>query len=174
MQQAQRSTWYIYEVPPQKEFVAEVILGREGYKTAVPSECVLRRKNRYSKAKCEVKYPAMRGYVFVEVPEKIPWNHIFRYRIVRSIVGMGGVPTPIPASAIGRLMEMSGRAFPHKSSTNTRQSFTAGDEVVIASGPLAGVGGRVEMIRGRQATMVMEMLGVPRHVSVPLESLEAA
>jgi len=100
---------------------------------------------------------------------------MFSMRCLKSVVGSGGQPTPIPQAGIDRLLRLTGQSTPHVLSRNTRRaSFVPGDNVRIAEGPFTGFEGRVETVHGAKARMVFEMLGAMRDVDVPLDTLEAA
>ena len=166
------SNWYAYLVPPQKEFIAGEILSRQGLEVIIPTETKLRRKNRYSKKKEPVTYAMLIGYIFVEIPEKVPWWAPCRFPVVRSVVGIDGQPTAIPFAEIGRLNALG--YVPHKNSRNTRAGLLEGEEVIIAGGPLQGWLGRIEEVKGQKARMFFEMLGSTREIEIDLENLEAA
>lgn len=168
-------TWYAFRTRPQTEFLTRDQIERRGIKSFVPTE---RRFIRYrrSRSKGVVRiYPMIVGYVFVDFEERPPpWYLMFAMHYIRSVVGFGGHPTPIPDAAMGALMRMSGDSIPHWLSTNTRRAFAPGDDVRVSDGPLKGFEGKVEGIVCDKAKMVLEMLGAYREVAVPLESLEAA
>lgn len=166
--------WYAFRVPPQKEFVAKEIMRRRGYNAIVPIEIKQCRPNRYAKRKEPKEYPMLLGYLFIEVPQRVPWYDLFRYRIVQGVVGMGGRPTTIPEAAIGSLMEKSGTDIPHVYAKNTRTSFGVGDDVVVTHGPFCGFEGKVEKIKGAKARAVFNGLGIVDSIDIPLDMLRAA
>lgn len=168
-------TWYAFRTRPQTEFVTRDQIEQRGIRAIVPTERRFIRYRRSRSKGAERVYPLIVGYVFVDFEERPPpWYLMFSMHNIHSVVGFGGHPTPIPETAIGALMRMSGESIPHGLSTNTRRAFAPGDDVRIADGPFNGFEGRVEGIVCDRARMVLEMLGAYREVAVPLELLEAA
>ena len=168
-------SWYAFRVEPQKEFAAQEIVNRHGFRAVVPHEFRILR-GRAAKRRAQTKiYPYVVGYVFVEIRHPPNWYQMFSMRCLKSVVGSGGQPTPIPQAGIDRLLRLTGQSTPHVLSRNTRRaSFVPGDTVRIADGPFTGFEGRVETVHGAKARMVFEMLGAMRDVDVPLDTLEAA
>lgn len=174
MSNPQRMVWRAFSVEPQKEKVAKTILSRNGYTVEVPTETRLRRATRYDKRKVEVTYPLIVGYVFVRLPQDYPWGMLFDFRLIRSIVGVAGIPAEITEPGMQHLMRLSASHQPSRASTNTRASFAAGDIVEVADGAFQGWSGVVEEVRGAKARMIFEMLGAKRELDIPLERLQAA
>lgn len=157
--------WYCFRVEPQREMAVKQILRRCGFRAEVPTETKWKRQNRYQKRR-PVEYPKLVGYVLVEFEKEPPWYWLFHeLRCVKSVVGMGGQPTPISSTCIGKL----GRAM-----TDTRKSFAVGQRARIADGSFEGYEGRVEAIRGEKARMVLEFLGSVREIEIAVDVLEAA
>ena len=168
-------SWYAFRVEPQKEFAAQEIVNRHGFRAVVPHEWrFIRGANAKRRSKTKI-YPYVIGYVFVEIEHPPNWYLMFSMHCLKSVVGSGGQPTPIPRQAIDGLLRLTGQSIPHVLSRNTRRaSFVPGDNVRIAEGPFTGFEGRVETVHGAKARMVFEMLGAMRDVDVPLDTLEAA
>lgn len=167
--------WYAFRTEPQKEFAAQEIVNRHGYRAIVPYEWRMVRRSRHVKKKTYNVYQHLIGYVFVEFKHPPNWYEMFSMRCLKSVVGFGGVPMPIPQAGIDRLVSLTNMHVPHVHSRNTRRaSFMPGDTARIADGPFKGLEGRVEAVKGKHARMAFEMLGCVREVDVPIETMEAA
>lgn len=167
-------TWYAFRTEPQKEFATQEIVNRRGLRAVVPHEWrFIRSSNARRKARSKI-YPYLIGYIFIEFERPPNWYHMFSMRCLKSVVGFGGQPTPIPQDGIDRLMKLTGQSVPHLRSANTRLAFVTGDTVRVSDGALRGWEGRVEGVSGKHARMIFEMLGALREIDIPIETLEAA
>lgn len=162
---------YAFRVEPQRERTISAILKNRGFDAFVPLERRWLRRCGRRRTGIERDYPLIVGYVFVRFSRPPPWYQLFSMHCLKSVVGIGGMPMPIPETAMGALM--SGQSVPHTRSTNTRLAFVPGDTVRVSHGPLAGYEGRVEAVVGKRARMIFQMLG-RGSVDVPVDSLEAA
>src|SRR5690606_1013699 len=123
---------------PQREFDAEYFLERDGLDVFVPYRVEFRRPNRYVKAKREVRYPLMRGYIFVGFDGPAPWWTLFnRHRgLLLSVVGLNGRPYRIPDSGMDHMRSISARRAPMPwRHMKTHAEFNVGDNVRIIGGP---------------------------------------
>ena len=160
--------WYAYATEPAKELKAREILTRLGYECALPVETRKKRISRHAKKTVEYAKPLLVGYIFIRIPPTVPWWALFEYRIVRSVVGIDGQPTAICPEAIGRLMAISEQEH------DTSPRYAAGDDIKLTSGPLMGFKGRVQKVRGNQATVLFKMLGADRECWIDLDNVVAA
>ena len=163
--------WYAYGTEPAKELKAREILYRLGYETALPTQTKKTKRSRHVKKPRSYQVPLLVGYIFVKVPEHIPWWSLFEYRIVRTIVGMGGKPTPISDWEIGSLMALSVLRPEHDKPV--APLFCNGDSVSIKSGPMVGQQGKVQSVQGDQAVAIFKMLGCDREVLVATDNIVA-
>jgi hypothetical protein len=89
--------WYALEIAPQREFLAEQLLIRDGFKIWLPAYTQNVRKERGKRAKMLVTVPFIRGYVFAGVTAFYDLETAFQWSFVRSVLGgPDGVPAAIP------------------------------------------------------------------------------
>jgi hypothetical protein len=89
--------WYALEIAPQREFLAEQLLTRDGFKIWLPAYTERQRKERGKRAKMLVTVPFIRGYVFAGVTAFYDLESAFQWSFVRSVLGgPDGVPAAIP------------------------------------------------------------------------------
>jgi hypothetical protein len=89
--------WYALEIAPQREFLAEQLLTRDGFKIWLPAYTVSRRRSRHARAKISEQVPFIRGYVFVGTVSFYELEAAFQWSFVRSVLGgPDGVPAAIP------------------------------------------------------------------------------
>jgi hypothetical protein len=89
--------WYALEIAPQREFLAEQLLSRDGFKIWLPAYTQNVRKERGKRAKMLVTVPFIRGYVFAGVTAFYDLETAFQWSFVRSVLGgPDGVPAAIP------------------------------------------------------------------------------
>jgi transcription antitermination factor NusG len=174
---AERLHWYALLVPPQKEFIAQRILHAKGLPTFVPVERKWRRKNKFTKTKELKTYALAPRYVFIgfRLGERL-WFDLFNMHVISGVVGLHGVPKEIPNEAMVSLISRyaNGLVAPDvQRFMRTRREFKAGDKVEIVEGPFAGHKVNVQEIVGSKATIVLELFGTEKNVSVGLDILEA-
>lgn len=165
------SNWYALRTAPQREFAVETILKNEGLRAFCPTEV---RYRFVGKKKVPQDYAMLARYLFAGGDGLFCAVRWLRDRgLVNGVVGIEGVPAPIPDAAVQRLARMSSKPVPTRS-TAIRKGFAAGDTVEVLVGPLQALVVKVESIKGRAAMVIAPMLGTERLVEIPLESLEAA
>lgn len=168
-------TWYAFRTEPQREFAAQEIVNRHGFRAIVPYEWRIVRRSRHAKKKDHKVYPKLVGYLFVETQHPPNWYQMFCMHCLRSVVGFDGQPTPIPEVAIERLLREQGESMPHTLSRNTRRaSIMPASHVIVRDGPFRGFEGNVEAINGAAAELLLHIFNTSTPVSVPLDNLEAA
>ncbi|MBA2125073.1 hypothetical protein DLM45_02380 [Hyphomicrobium methylovorum] len=160
---------------PQKEFAAEMVLRRRGHDVFVPVETKIRRSRSRERKRIAVTYPMMRSYVFVGFEGEPPWYDLARLAVIQGVVGFDGKPAPISEAAIAKLKSLTGQSIPHGRSVNTHKALRPGDMAEITHGAFFGRIVKVVGLRGRKATIMMELFGGATEVAtILLESLEAA
>lgn len=162
---------YAFRVAPQKELAAVDILTRRGFSAFTPVETKWRRiaGTRRRTAK---DVPMMVGYVFVAFDRPEHWPQVFRFSMVKSVVGFGGRVAVLSEDQIAKLHDLSGRTVEHKLSYDSRKSsFGAGDMVTVDRKPMEV---KIEEVRGKRARIIFELLGVRQDQWVPVHRLEKA
>lgn len=171
-------SWYALTVPPQKEWVAEIILRRVGVPCFVPVEFKTPRKRRRFARRTELpqvkRYPMFNRYVFAGFSGIIPLFDLRELRIIQGVVGFDGRPFAIPQLAIDRLMQLSGTSVPWRSAPNPHKSFRVGDKAHVTDGMFTDHVIRIVGLSGEFAQFMGQMFGKHQKLKVPLAFLEAA
>lgn len=175
--------WYALLVPPQKEFVAQEILKRQGYLTFVPFERKWRHRSRYTKEKELRDYPMLPRYVFTAFRKTgedgnslVPkWLDLFRLQIVKGVVGLHGEPKRINGvpELIRKYRNGLKRADEEKF-MRTHKEYAAGDLAVIKDPRFMDRVVTVEKIENGHAWFKIELFNEEMELSLPAHSLEAA
>mgnify|MGYP002620395391 CR=1 FL=1 len=165
-------TWYALRTAPMKEFAVETILKDRDLLAFCPTEV---RYRFVGKKKVPHDYAMLARYLFASGDDLL--SAVLRLKdrgLVNGLVGINGMPAPIPDAAILRLARMSGGSIPTKA-PSVRKSFAAGDTVEVMDGCFKGALVPIESINGKTARVLMKMFNSEeRPVDIPLESLEAA
>ncbi|MFT6461015.1 MAG: transcription antitermination factor NusG [Maricaulis maris] len=176
--------WYLIRVPSGKEFVAERILDDAGLIVFVPTETKFRKVNRMAKTKTEMRFALIPGYCLIGIYRgdaktvDAQWANLFRFRLVREVIGHDGRPMVLPYRQVRALLVRHSRgefnAPDSQRWMRTYREFEAGDRVEILEGPFEGHVAEVTEIRGQQARMVLRLFGAERAVDIPVIALGRA
>lgn len=175
--------WYALLVPPQKEFVAQEILKRQGYLTFVPFEKKWRYRSRYSRDKELRDYPMMPRYVFTafrpvdgEGRRLVPlWLRIFNLQIVKGVVGLNGEPKRVKGvPALIRQYRNGLRRPDEEKFMRTHKEYAAGDLAVIKDPRFMDRIVTVDRLEGGKAWFRIELFNEEVELSLPADRLEAA
>lgn len=133
--------WFAVRVRSNHERIAAVHLEERGYQEFAPSILVERR---WSDRKKEVEQFLFPGYVFCrfDPQQRLP---ILTAPGVVGVVGFGKIPTPIPEHEIERIRRMVQSGL----LVTPWPFLELGQTVVIERGPLAGVEGILEEVKGK-------------------------
>ena len=133
--------WFALRVRSNHERIAALHLEERGYEEFAPS---VRVERRWSDRKKEVEQFLFPGYVFCrfDPQRRLP---ILTAPGIVGVVGCGKIPTPIPEHEIERI-----RTMVQSGLLVTPWPFLeVGQTVVIERGPLAGVEGILEEVKGK-------------------------
>jgi transcription antitermination factor NusG len=133
--------WFAVRVRSNHERIAAVHLEERGYEEFMPSYKIERR---WSDRKKEIEQFLFPGYVFCRLNPQARLPVLTAPGVV-GLVGCGKIPTPIPDEEIERIRRMiqSGLLL-------TPWPFLElGQTVLIERGPLAGVEGILEEVKGK-------------------------
>lgn len=175
--------WYALLVPPQKEFVAQEILKRQGYLTFVPFEKKWRFRSRYSQGKELRDYPMMPRYVFAafrpvddDGRALIPrWFDIFNLQIIKGVVGLHGVPKRINGiPALIRTYRNGLRRPDEEKFMRTHKEYAEGDLAIIKDPRFIDRIVTVDKIEDGRAWFKIELFNEQIELSLPADRLEAA
>jgi transcription antitermination factor NusG len=154
---------YALRVPPQREFVVERILRADGFDVRVPIKHRVCRPHRNAKRRELRAFPQFTGYVFVtfcafEAPS---WGDLFRFDVVKGVIGENGKPTPIPERAMRRILLGSQRIVPYVQASRrlrgTKRPPRAKHNAEIVSGPYQDRQVRITELNGRDVGAIYEL-----------------
>jgi transcriptional antiterminator NusG len=133
--------WFAVRVRSNHEHMAGVHLVDRGYEEFTPSYTVERR---WSDRKKEIEQFLFPGYVFcrVDPQNRLP---VLTAPGVIGLVGCGRIPTPIPDDEIERIRRMVQSGL----LVSPWPFLQAGQTVLIERGPLTGVEGILEEVKGK-------------------------
>ncbi len=153
------SAWYALKVHTRSEDIAALALSNAGYEMFAP---VYRERRKYSDRMKSVETAAFPGYIFCrfDAQNKVP---VLRSQAVDYIVGIAGVPTPIPDSeieAIRLALATGAQPAPY---------LAVGQRVRIEYGALTGVEGILTRNNGEdRITLSVNLL--QRSVSMAIDA----
>jgi transcription antitermination factor NusG len=154
---------YALRVPPQREFAVERILRADGFDVRVPIKHRVCRPHRNAKRRELRAVPQFTGYVFVtfcafEVPA---WGDLFRFDVVKDVIGENGRPTPIPERSMRRILLGSQRIVPYVQASRrlrgTKRPPRARHNAEIVSGPYQGNEVRITELSGRDVGAIYQL-----------------
>lgn len=154
--------WYAVHVASRKEKGVEAVLAEKGYRCFLP---MYSKRTAWSDRVKTTQVPLFCGYVFAQFD--------VRYRLpvlvtpnVRSIVGNGKIPVPIPEEHL----EAIRIALSHGLPVEPYDCLTEGETVRVTKGPLAGIEGLFLRYQGR-CRLVLSIELINRSVAVELDRL---
>ena len=133
--------WFAVRVRSNHERVTAIHLGERGYEEFTPSYKIERR---WSDRKKEIEQFLFPGYVFCRVnpQDRLP---VLTTPGVVGLVGCGKIPTPIPDHEVERIRRMVQSGL----LVTPWPFLEVGQTVLIERGPLAGVEGILEEVKGK-------------------------
>lgn len=171
--------WFAICTRPQRELAAVDALEAYGLDVFCPVQHRWSRPRLGSKRKrAPIPYPMLRGYIFAQFASAmlIPWNVLRAERsTVRAVLALDGVPRALPAVQVEALRTLSETAQPYNWAVDTHGAMlpVPGQMVEIVSGPYAGHVTRVDEVTLSRVKALLELLGGPRLVSLPVEHVRA-
>lgn len=165
-------SWVVLRVKPQTEFETQRALEDEGFSALVPYERKYRRYGR-RRRRVEFEYPLFPRYAFAGVHDTDDWRDLLVIETVSGVLGEPERPYQLSAPELDWLCRLSA-GVASIDGMNLHHALRAGQWAQIAEGPMAGLAGYIDAIRGSRASVLMEMLGVWRAVEMPLDVLEVA
>ncbi len=159
-----RKEWYAVYTKSRHEKIAEVNLQSRGIITFLPlREMVSRWKDR----KKVINVPLFPSYIFVNANLSDVYDKVVYTRGVLRVVGCNGIPIPVSnqqVESVKMLVQSKLKYDPYP-------YLDSGREVVIKSGPLQGVVGRIIEKRSKH-TFVLSIDLIKRAVSVEVDVLD--
>jgi len=154
---ANQNPWYVLLVKPRHEkSVAEALDGK-GYEVFLP---LFLARRRWLSTSRDVSLPLFPHYVFCRMdPERrLP---ILEIPSVRTVVSFGRSPIPVDESEMQSVRAMVGSGLP----ITPHHFLHAGARVRVTAGPLSGIEGILETVKGK-ARLVVSVALLQRSVSV--------
>lgn len=169
--------WYAAQTNPNCEVRAEAGLQERGFVVYLPRETRWHRATRRGKAEAKREpksRPLMVGYLFVGMCRLQSVYHARQTDGIRSLVGVNGTPTAIPARFIERLKDREDRGYFDETRPITGR-HKAGDKVTVTEGPFAHRLGEVleEIPDGRLRVEIAGLFGVGVAVDLDDDHVEA-
>ena len=162
--------WHVAASKPRKERIAEINLRLQGFETFWPNiRNVVRRRGKAT----QVLEPLFPGYLFVRFNrERDRWQSINgTMGIQRLICARGGLPAPVPTSAMQEILQRC----PQGTWECATPELRYGQQVDLVSGPFAGMSGRFEQLVSRDRVRVlMSLLESEVSVVMPAAFLSVA
>lgn len=165
MQSSESPHWYaIYTRPNmEKKLTAELL--EKGIVAYCPIQRVMRQ---WSDRKKVIEVPAFRGYVFVQIHDKIRWQ-VLATNGVLNFVCHNGKPARIPNSE----METVRLFFQDIEACVLDESdISVNDIARVYSGVLMGMEGEVVDLKHRYVILRIPALGLQMQVKVPRENIQ--
>ncbi len=158
--------WYAAIVRPRSEKLVIKLLSQKGIECYVP---LIERIRRYASRIRKTQIPLLPGYVFVHIQRNlvirvIETDHVYK------IITFEGKPAVISPAEIEFLRIVSGEEF---QAEKTEENLELGDAVILMSGQLTGMKGRLVEKEGKERVRIeLDTIGVALIMSVPLNILK--
>lgn len=162
------TNWYAVQTKPRQELAAEQNLRRQGFGIYFPRLLVRkRRRGKWTK----VAEPLFPRYLFIQVdPEQHSLSPVRSTVGVAGLVRFGHLLRPVPDTVIA-FLQQSENPDTHQHHAD-EWPHLAGDAVAITEGPFAGLTGIFQSANGEErALLLIELLGRPNTVDVPMDAL---
>ncbi len=152
------AAWYVVQTKPQQECRALEHLANQGYQCMLP-QCQRERLRLGVRALHDE--PLFPRYLFIHLASiGMNWAPIRSTRGVIGLVCFGGVAAVMPEGLVEALAQR------HAPKENL---FSAGDPVVIANGPFAGLEGIFDQDDGlTRAVILLEFMSKQQRLSMPM------
>lgn len=172
--------WFAAMTKPCMEFKADANLRDQGFWTWLPHERV-RRKRWSPKKRCYIIDRADEAYFprYLFVALRSETDSIYAVNEtdgISTVVHLGEDPLPIPNAVMDELMSRADvTGLIGEVDKTTRKRFSPGDQVrFVDESPFAGLVGIVDIDKGPNTRIWLEMLGKDRPILVPPSTIIAA
>ena len=165
MQTSDSPHWYAVYTRPnmEKKLTAELL------EKGIVAYCPVQRVQRqWSDRKKVIEVPAFRGYVFVQIHDKIRWQ-VLATNGALNFVCHNGKPARIPTSEIDTVR----RFFLDLEETLLDETdISVSDIARVYSGVMMGMEGEVVDLKHRYVVLRIPALGLQMQVKVPKENIQ--
>lgn len=146
--------WHALYIKSRAEKKAQAELQAQGIETFLPLQ---RKLRQWSDRKKWVELPVMSGYLFVRICRK-EYDQVLQSNYVVSYVRFEGKAAIVPDDQIEYLKLMLKQSDVEVEIT--REKLKPGQMVEVVSGPLIGLKGKLQKMRGKNKVAIeMEQLG---------------
>lgn len=161
-------SWYVVHTKPRQEAVALTNLKRQGYECYMPMFKLEKIRQRKTTTVAEPMFPR---YLFIRLDTSgsgQSWSPIRSTLGVSQLVRFGGQPAVVDSKLIELLRAREQTGQPE-------QLFKAGEKVVVADGPFAGIEAIFQTADAQSRSMILlDMLSKPVAMSIETASLRKA
>ena len=157
--------WYVVHTKPRQEARALENLQNQGFHCFLPTMQVQKLRNQKVQTITE---PMFSRYLFIELDDTTQnWGPIRSTLGVSKLVSFGPMPAKVPPDFITFLKEAAPETL--------ERMFAPGDNIQVASGPLAGLDGKYIAHDGEtRAFVLVDLLGQPQKLRMAVDSLRVA
>ena len=161
--------WYVAQTQAQGELRAQLNLARQGFQPFLPQ---VRKRRRHARRSEWVRAPLFPGYIFVRLDcQAARWRSINGTFGVRQLICQGDRPQPLPDSVVAAI---HARQDDQGLVRLDPPPFAAGQRLRIEAGAFSDLTGLfAEMADGERVVLLLELLGRPVPVRVPLTDVSA-
>ena len=159
--------WFLAQLKPNCLSIATKNLQRQGFRSFSPFTLETRRSGPKFTT---LPRPLFPGYVFVSLDTTVgQWRAVNSTFGVTKLVAFGGAPAAVPRGLVEQIAlrcDADGLILPP-------EQLAAGDRVIVANGPFAGVIGEVERTNPDQRVWILlELMGQKTRVLVDRDALK--
>jgi transcription antitermination factor NusG len=154
--------WLAVQVRPATEYAALAGLQSRGYEAYLPTYYSARR---WSDRVKRLRLPLFTGYLFCKFNSVIRVPIVTTLGVVR-ILGVGGAPIPIEDDEILSLQAIEAATCVH---SYPWPKLEVGDQVCICAGPLRGLKGVLQLVKGEN-TLIVSVALLHRSVAVEIQA----
>lgn len=161
--------WYVVQVMTGKEKDIKECIIAKGIKALVPSKEMKERKNGKWNYLIRVIFPS---YVFVlanEIDAKVYYSIRAIPGIIKFLRDENG-PIPIQEDEANYILKLAQNGEP----LGISEVYTEGNKIVVSSGPLIGLEGKIIKIDARRfrAKVDITLMGEPRCIELPVNVIK--
>jgi len=160
------TAWFLAQIKPNSDRIAERNLARQGLATFLPrTEETRRAHGRFVTRQA----PLFPGYVFVAFdPAAAGWRAVNATRGVSRLISFGDRPAIVPDDLVTALMQRCDEA-------GRLRPVAPGDRVALTRGPFAAFVGTVESLEPeRRVWVLLDLLGGRTRVATDAAALRPA
>jgi transcriptional antiterminator RfaH len=159
--------WYVIHTKPRQEQRALINLQQQGYQCYLPMIAIEKlTRDRIN----VIEEPLFPRYLFISLDSSRygqDWSPIRSTWGVSGLVNFGSAPAKISISIIDLLREQE-----QELSDDPQRLFSAGESLLVAEGPFAGLEAIYQMASGENRAMVLiELMGKFAQMQIPPASL---